>query len=351
LFQRRFDVTQQTSSLARYQAALRGQVLDRVPVIPVLHVAATELVGATIGDYSASPQTMADTVIAAYRHYGLDGVQLSLGVATEASAFDVGIVQSEDSLPKVTQPAVRERADLDALKVPDPQRDGLMPRFLEALGIVMETIGDKACIMAVIRGPLNVASQIRGIQPLMYDLVDAPDFAAELLAFSNQVGLSLGQAVAEAGAHVIVIGEALCSPHFISPAYYRRFVQPLHRELCQALGSYDSAATLLHICGDIRPILEDIAVTEVEIVDIDWQVSIAEARAALGPAVVLRGNVDPVATLHDGTPEAVTEAARTALEQAEPAGRFILGSGCDIPPGTPRENIAALVSAARREQG
>jgi len=340
---------EQITSLARYRAALEGRVLDRVPVIPVLHVAAAELIGATIGEYATSPRTMADTVIAAYRHYGLDGVQLSLGVATEASALGSEVVQPEDGLPKVIAPAMASPEDLPRLRCPDPWRGGLMSRFLEAVEITVQEIGDEACVMAVIRGPLNIASQIRGIQELMFDLVDRPGFADELLAFCNEVALAFGRAVIAAGAHVVVIGEALASPSFISPAYYRRFVRDPHRQLCTALEGMGNAATLLHICGDIRPILGDMASTGVRIIDLDWQVSVRAARERVGDGVILRGNVDPVSVLHDGAAEDVWLKSRQAIEDAARAGRFILGSGCDVAPGTPRENIAAMVAAARGE--
>lgn len=335
------------TSLARYRAALACQVLDRVPVIPVLHVAAASLIDATIGQYAQYPEVMAETVINAYRYYDLDGVQLSLGVATEASALGVELVQPPDGLPKVTTPSVKVPGDLATLRIPDPERDGIMPVFLEALDRVMTTIGQEACVMAVIRGPMNIASQIRGVQNLMFDLMDAPDFAAELLAFCNQVALALGQAVIARGAHVVVIGEAICSPHFISPRFYRQHVLGFHRELCQQLAEMGGAASLMHICGDIHPILADMATIGAHILDLDWQVPVDEARHIVGPDMVLRGNVDPVAVMHDGTPQEVYDKASESLAQADPGGRFILCSGCDIPPGTPQENIRALVEAAR----
>ena len=69
-------------------------------------------------------------------------------------------------------------------------------------------------------------------------------------------------------------------------------------------------------------------------------VSIAEARQAVGPDVTLCGNFDPTAVLLQGTPEAVAEAARACLEAD--GSRFILQPGCEVPPGTPEDNIRAF---------
>lgn len=334
------------TGLERFHATLRGEPTDRPPVIPVLHIAAAELIGATIGAYATSARTMADTCIAAYRHYGLDGLQLTLGVAAEASALGAEIIQPPDNLPKVIRPAIHAPQDLYRLRLPDPARDGLLPLFLDATRLAAREVGEEACIVATIRGPLNIAGQIRGIQELMFDLIDQPSYARELLAFANEVAILYGRAVAAAGAHVIAIGEALASPAFISPAYYRTFMRELHTALCAAINA-TGAASLLHICGDIRPILADMAATGARIIDIDWQVSVAAARQSAPAPIVLRGNLDPVAALLKGTPGDVRRLARAAIAEAAAAQHFVLGSGCDIPPGTPRENIAALVAAAQ----
>jgi uroporphyrinogen-III decarboxylase len=66
----------------------------------------------------------------------------------------------------------------------------------------------------------------------------------------------------------------------------------------------------------------------------------AEARQALGPELVLLGNIDPVRILRDGTPEVVTSALRLCCDAAAP--RYIIGAGCEIPRGTPHENVHAL---------
>jgi uroporphyrinogen decarboxylase len=61
---------------------------------------------------------------------------------------------------------------------------------------------------------------------------------------------------------------------------------------------------------------------------------------------VLFGNIDPSGIIGRGTVEQVRAAAGELIRIWKPGGRFILNSGCAIPPGTPPENIHALVRAA-----
>jgi len=58
--------------------------------------------------------------------------------------------------------------------------------------------------------------------------------------------------------------------------------------------------------------------------------------------VLVMGNVDPVATLKDGTVEGVRAQTLALLNKCSKYPNFIPSSGCDIPPLTPWENIEAF---------
>ena len=68
-------------------------------------------------------------------------------------------------------------------------------------------------------------------------------------------------------------------------------------------------------------------------------------REKMGPEQILLGNINPVATLRNGTPETV----RAAVEQChrETGDRFIVGAGCEVPRDTPLPNLQAMHDYAR----
>ena len=82
------------------------------------------------------------------------------------------------------------------------------------------------------------------------------------------------------------------------------------------------------------------AQTGCDIIDVDWMVPLDKARAAVGPEVTLAGNFDPTAVLLQATPQEVADAARQCIEMG--GRRFILQPGCEVPPGTPEQNIRAF---------
>ncbi|MEE8391510.1 MAG: uroporphyrinogen decarboxylase family protein [Anaerolineae bacterium] len=55
------------------------------------------------------------------------------------------------------------------------------------------------------------------------------------------------------------------------------------------------------------------------------------------------GNFEPVAVTLRGTPEEVYEATRYCLQNG--AGRVFGGTGCEIPDGTPHENLLTQARA------
>jgi uroporphyrinogen decarboxylase len=67
--------------------------------------------------------------------------------------------------------------------------------------------------------------------------------------------------------------------------------------------------------------------------------------------VVLGGNLDPTSVFYQGTPKSVKEEALALLRAMEGHANFFLSSGCDLPPGTPLENIEACRLVCQQAAG
>ena len=221
-----------------------------------------------------------------------------------------------------------------------------MPLFLEAVSDVMRRIGQEVFVLPILRGPLLAASQLRGVEQLLVDLIERPDLVEQVLDLTAELALRLGRALVETRAPALMLGEATCSPNFISPKHYRQFAQPRHQHLIARLKEAGWRAVGLHVCGDTRPVLDDMVATGADLLDIDHQVPVEEAMAIVSDRIVLRGNLDPSAVLRFATPDEI----RTQTDQLcriARGHRWIVSSGCDIPPGTPEENLRAFAEAAR----
>jgi MtaA/CmuA family methyltransferase len=146
----------------------------------------------------------------------------------------------------------------------------------------------------------------------------------------------------EAGADLIGVGDAAAS--LVGPAIYEEFIWPFEKRLVDGLHALGTRVRL-HICGNVRSILQGIGRLGCDIVDLDSMVPLDQARTKIAPRTFLLGNLDPVHLLRGGTPGAIRDALAECHRQA--GSRYIIGAGCEVPRDTPPENVRALLEYAR----
>ena len=90
----------------------------------------------------------------------------------------------------------------------------------------------------------------------------------------------------------------------------------------------------------------DLAATGANVLGIDWQFSLAEARRILPENIGIQGNLNP-ALLAEATPEKVVAETNRLLEEMRGRNGYIFNLGHGVPPAAKLENIAALVKTVR----
>jgi MtaA/CmuA family methyltransferase len=217
-----------------------------------------------------------------------------------------------------------------------------MTNRANGVALFKERVGGEKLIEGWIEGPCAEAADLRGINTLMTDFYDDPAFVRDLFEFVVEMELRFARAQIDAGIDLMGIGDAAAS--LVGPAIYEEFVWPYEKKVIDGLHAMGTRVRL-HICGNTRRILEGMGRLGCEIVDLDFMVPLAEGREKMGPDQVLLGNLDPVRAVRDGTPESVAAALAECHRQAGP--RYIVGAGCEVPRGTPSENLRALSDYAR----
>jgi MtaA/CmuA family methyltransferase len=193
-----------------------------------------------------------------------------------------------------------------------------------------------------VEGPCAEGADLRGINQLMIDFFDDPQFVGDLFSFTYEMGLDFAKAQLTAGADIIGVGDAAAS--LIGPELYHQFVYPYEKKLVD--GIHDAGGMVrLHICGNISSIIKSVSSLGCEIVDIDYPVDLSWAREQAGPDQILLGNIDPVKVLRDGTPGTVAEHLSACMAAAAP--NWIAGAGCEVTGDTPHENLTAMSIFAR----
>lgn len=333
------------NSLERITAAVNFQTTDRVPVIAQIFAHAAVLAGVAVNEYVRNGETLARCQLNALKKYGCDAVFAVMDTSVETEAVGSKLRYYDNTYPVVEKYVLTRGSDLNILSVPDPYKSGRMPEMLKALGILRKKIGDETLVVGCVLGPFTLASQLLGLENTLYLAIDDPERLGRLLDFTTSVIVQFGQAQIEAGAHLPVVFDPSASPAVIPPALFREFEMPRLRQIFQALKAKGAVANWLHIAGPAGPILPYYREAGVDIANFDYCVSLTEVQNQL-PYTCLDGNIKSLSFV-EGTPAEIRKESLKLLSYFRDRRGFILSSGCEIPPESKPENIAAMVQAAR----
>ncbi len=328
----------------RLTALLRGEATDCLPLMPITMMFAANQGGVPYGKYATDHRLLVEAQLKTAEKFDFDFVSSISDPAREAADCGATIQYFENQPPAAEEmnSLLADKTVLAKLKVPDPLGGGRMHDRVKAAELFRQRVGGQKLIEGWIEGPCAEAADLRGINRLMTDFYDDPQFVRDLFEFNLEMGLRFAKAQVDAGADSIGVGDAAAS--LIGPRLYEEFVWPYEKRLVDGLHAMGTKVRL-HICGNITRILAKIGCLGCDIVDIDFLAPFDKAREEMGPQQVLLGNIDPVRVLRNGTPETVTAAIAACHHQAGP--RYIVSAGCEVPRDTPEANVRALTEYAR----
>jgi uroporphyrinogen decarboxylase len=323
------------NSLERLRRVLLAQPVDRAPNFDIFMTRAAHHIGARLSTYYLDYRVLCAANLAVLQDFGLDIVQAISDPYREAADAGLDVEFPDNGLPLNTRPLVVERADLGRVVFPISTFGPRMTDRLESIRAMREAVGDDVPVMGWVEGALAEAADLRGMANVMMDLVTSPGWLGELLEKCVEVAIAFATAQLDAGAHIIGLGDAVASQ--ISPNMYREFALPYEQRIFEAVRA-KGGLSRLHICGNTTHLLAEMRHSGADIVDLDWMVDLRRAAEALS-GVAVCGNLDPVAVFLQGTPEHVRGGVRRNAAAGGP--RWISAAGCEIPDGTPAENLHA----------
>ncbi len=321
----------------RYLGMVRGQPVDMLPRLPILMGWAARYIGRDYAAFASDYRVLVEANLRCAQDFGFEQVSAISDPFRETSAFGAPLAYQSETPPRCLRLPLGDSKDLTRLEHPDPATSPRMVDRIRAVESFRERVGGQCSILGWIEGPAAEAADLRGVTTFFLDLVDDPEFCRELMRLCVDVGLEFALAQLRAGADTIGIGDAVVSQ--ISPAMYRNLVFPEEKRLVEGIHAAGGLVRL-HICGNISRHLAQIAELGVDLVDIDSMVDMGRARELLGPATTLVGNLDPVRAVLDSTPPDIEGALRGIY--ARVGNPYATGAGCEVPLGTPAENLRAL---------
>lgn len=220
------------------QAMAKGEQPERVPVYAQHHEFSLARYGLTCREFYQDPDLMVHCQLETCEKYGIDVPTVDWDCYNvEAEAMGQVIVFDEDNMPDVDreQPFIVEESDIDNIVTPDFEVDGRCQDIVRLMTMTAEKTGIPPSI--VFCGPFSFAANVRGIEALIFDILDRPEFADDFFkrTVDNVIGPWINYLVKTFPDVAAIAGaDATASVPIVSPTMAEEWAIPYVKRLREA---------------------------------------------------------------------------------------------------------------------
>jgi uroporphyrinogen decarboxylase len=297
----------------------------------------------TLEDIVAQPELCAEVTLQPVRRLGVDAAVMFADIMLPLRGMGVDFELVDSVGPVIANP-VRSPEAVEALRV--PAGDEAAPQVLRAVEMVARE--SPVPVIAFCGGPFTLASYLVEGRPSR-DFATVKEFMyREPAAFDALLGrlatVMSGYLVAQvkAGAAAVQLFDSWAGA--LSPADYASRVLPHTKSVFGAVASL--GVPRIHFGTSTAGLLDLIATSGADVVSLDWRIALDEGWRRIGDGLGVQGNLDPAAML--APRDVMVAGARDVMRRAgrRPGHVFNLGHG--VLPGTPLENLYALIDTVRQ---
>ena len=244
-------------------------------------------------------------------------------------------INSVEELPDLTNEQIRDKF----------LQDKNVAAILKQIREIKKINGEARVLYTDLSGPLTAASTLIGPSKLMKLLIRKKPELYDLLDFSVRCIAVLTDLYYEAGTDFVQSCDPVGGGDMISLKMYKDIAVPAFIKYKENMEN--NKPFFIHICGKSGDRNETVRELGASAFSVDWMVDMKEMLEAADHKMVMIGNISPADQMLTGTPESVYEKASELLQAAfDNKGGLFLATGCDLPAGSPMENVHAMVKAA-----
>jgi uroporphyrinogen-III decarboxylase len=274
----------------------------------------------------------------------LPGFWSEYGMCTEPSAFGAKCVFWKNEFP-FAEKIIQTPDDINNLKLPNPETDGLLPFMLNRLVNAQPAIekAGHSIRFSVSRGPLNVASFLMGTTELLTTMLMEPEAIHKLMRIITDFlkkWHKLQRDTLPTIDGILMLDDIV---GFIGEPEFMEFGYPYLKEL------YDVKAgvKLFHNDADCVISVKYYPGLGINLFNPGTHMTVKELIEVTGNKMTILGNIPPRDVLAAGTPDDIKKAVQDLLSSTPDHTRLMLSCGGGMPPFVSNEQIKAFISAAR----
>ena len=228
---------------------------------PAVYEHAAYLIGRTPWEVSRDEDLTYEAHAAAYRRYRHSPVVVSIDIYNlEGEAYGATVAEPRGTgIPAILEPLCRSADELGQLPPFDPHSSGRIPLVLSAARRIAQDFPE-ADVRIPMAGPMSIASNLLGIEPLLMEIVTQPGAIAAALMHLVEGQLRFARAIVEAGLDVAFF-ESAAAPPLLSPQMFRDVELPALRAIMMETAKIVGHPVPCVIGGDTEPILDSLLET------------------------------------------------------------------------------------------
>ena len=293
-----------------------------------------------------NPEKACEVTLQPLRRYDLDAAILFSDILTIPDAMGLGLYFAEGEGPKFQRP-LRSAADIQALRLPDPQRD--LGYVMQAVSTIRDALAGRVPLIGFAGSPWTLATyMIEGGSSKTFSKIKAlrytdPHSLSQLLDTLADAVAAYLNAQIEAGAQALMIfdtwGGVLAHRDYLD--FSLAAGQRIREQLIRERDGRQVPVVWFTKNGGLW--LEAQAAAGFDGLGLDWTIDLAEARARVGDKVALQGNLDPATLL--GSHAMIREQTRRVLAEFGHGPGHVFNLGHGITPDVDPENAGTMIEA------
>ena len=229
-----------------------------------------------------------------WRAYGTDGCILFSDILTPFPGMGIDFDITEKEGPKMKTWTTMD--DVDKIKLIDPIKS--TPFVAEALQNLRREVGNQATVLGFVGLPYTLATyMVEGGSSVEYKKIKSLSYQQPkvLHAMLKKLAENIGDYAIfqiDSGAQVIQIFDSWAGN--LSPNDYDTFAAPYQRIVIEKIKKFHPKVPIIMYINKSGALLERMASIGVDIISLDWTVTIPEARLRIGDKIGIQGNLDPM---------------------------------------------------------
>jgi uroporphyrinogen decarboxylase len=312
--------------------------------------AARRVYGVTYAEWAQNGELAAKCQLQAQELLGFDGMGAFVDLSVEAGDLGQEMVFPVDSTPhpNYDNPFIKSPDDYLKIEQVAPTKWARMKEVITCCDILMNERGSTVPVSGFVYGPLGILAMMRSVEKLLTDCIRYKDQVQKGCEIITKVLVDYVKAQAKTGVHGIVVDTLFGCQGIMSKKLWKEIEGPFTTVIADAIREAGSSV-VVHNCGTgpyfdaqietMNPVAISFAHIPADCEDMK------EAKDKYGDKITLVGYVDTSRYLFLGTPGEVKEECKREIEELGNGGRFILSTGCEVPPNGSLLNVIAMMEA------